>query len=103
MTLVGFNAQQIATGCGRRGDSRRRLKRKQGPLCAQCLAQNISALPTAQMEAFFNGVIRRLVALRRPASLDRLGGARKPGQIGELITQSGTLTLCAGRSGADAI
>src|SRR5579871_1180460 len=62
MTLVGFNAQQIATGFSRRGDSQRRHKRKQGPLSAQCLAQNISALPAEQMEAFFNGVIRRLVA-----------------------------------------
>lgn len=62
MTLVGFNAHQIATGFSRRGDSQRRLRRKQGPLSPQCLAQNISALPAQQMAAFFNGVIRRLVA-----------------------------------------
>jgi hypothetical protein len=61
MTLVGFNAQQIAVGFSRRGDSRRRLKRKGGPLSPQCLAQNISALPAQQMEGFFNGVIRRLI------------------------------------------
>ncbi len=62
LLLVGFNAQQVAEGCTRRGDDRRRHKRKQGPLTPQCLAQNISALPAAQMETVFTGVVRRLVA-----------------------------------------
>ena len=62
MTLVGFNAHQVAQGFTRRGDDRRRLKRKAGPLSPQALAQNICKLTEEQMAAFFNGVVRRLVA-----------------------------------------
>lgn len=62
MTLIGFNAHQVAQGFTRRGDDRRRLKRKAGPLSAQCLAQNICKLSEEQMTAFFNGVVRALVA-----------------------------------------
>jgi len=80
MTLVGFNAHQIASGFSRRGDSRRRLKRKGGPLSPQCLAQNISALPAQQMEGFFNGVIRRLIVWGtvRGAVLAALDGSKLP-------------------------
>ena len=34
MTLVGFNARQIAAGATRRGDDKRKSKAKQGPLSA---------------------------------------------------------------------
>jgi len=62
MTLIGFNATQIAQGYTRRGDDKRRAKPKRGPLSPQCLAQNICKLPVAQLETLFNGVIRRIVA-----------------------------------------
>jgi hypothetical protein len=80
MTLVGFNAHQIAAGLTRRGDARRHHKRKQGPLSPQCLAQNISALSAPQMEAFFNGVIRRLVVWGtvRGEVLAALDGSKLP-------------------------
>lgn len=62
MTLIGFNATQIAEGATRRGDDKRRTRPKRGPLSAQCLAQNIGKLPGAQLAAFFNGVVQRIVA-----------------------------------------
>ncbi len=56
------------------------LRRKGGPLSPQCLAQNISALPAAQREGFFNGVIRRLVAWGtvRGEVLAALDGSKLP-------------------------
>ncbi len=63
MTLIGFNAYQVANGFTRRGDDRRRKKPKQGPLSSQCLAQNICKLTLEQMESFFNGVVRLIVAV----------------------------------------
>jgi hypothetical protein len=62
MTLIGFNATQIAEGFTRRGDDKRRGKPKRGPLSPQCLAQNICKLPVAQLEGLFNGVVRQIVA-----------------------------------------
>lgn len=62
MTLLGFNAYQIANGFTKRGDALRKNKQKQGPLTAQCLAQNICKLTVEQMEALLNGVVHRLVA-----------------------------------------
>lgn len=62
MTLLGFSATQLADGYTRRGDATRRTKPKRGPLSPQCLAQNICKLPAAQLEAFFTGVIQRIVA-----------------------------------------
>lgn len=44
MTLIGFNATQIAEGYSRRGDDQRRTRPKRGPLSPQCLAQNICKL-----------------------------------------------------------
>ena len=44
MELVGFNAQQCENGLTKRGDAQRKTKKKQGPLSAQCLADNISKL-----------------------------------------------------------
>ena len=35
-------------GLTKRGDAQRKTKKKQGPLTAQCLADNISKLPTPQ-------------------------------------------------------
>jgi len=61
MTLIGFSAYQVANGLTQRGDDRRQKKDKQGPLTAQCLAQNISKFSCAQMEKFFNSVVRLLV------------------------------------------
>jgi uncharacterized protein (DUF697 family) len=44
MELVGFNARQVEEGLTKRGDAQRKTKKKQGPLSAQCLADNISFL-----------------------------------------------------------
>jgi hypothetical protein len=62
MTLIGFNATQIAEGYTRRGDDKRRGKPKRGPLSPQCLAQNICKLPAVQLAGLFNGVVRQIVA-----------------------------------------
>jgi hypothetical protein len=62
MTLIGFNATQIAKGLTRRGDDKRRSKPKRGPLSPQCLAQNICKLPVAQLAGLFNGIVRQIVA-----------------------------------------
>jgi hypothetical protein len=62
MTLLGFNAYQIANGFTKRGDALRKNKKKQGPLTAQCLAQNICKLLPQQMEALLNGVVHCLAA-----------------------------------------
>jgi hypothetical protein len=62
MTLLGFNAYQIANGFTKRGDALRKNKKKQGPLTAQCLAQNICKLLPEQMEALLNGVVHKLAA-----------------------------------------
>ena len=61
MTLIGFNATQIAEGYSRRGDDQRRTRPKRGPLSPQCLAQNICKLPVAQLAGLFNGVVRQIV------------------------------------------
>jgi DDE family transposase len=63
MTLLGFNAHQIANGLTHRGDDRRTERPKHGPVSPQCLAQNLSKFTTGQMEAFFNGVIGLLVGV----------------------------------------
>jgi len=62
MTLLGFNAYQIANGFTKRGEALRKNKKKQGPLTAQCLAQNICKLLPEQMEALLNGVVHKLAA-----------------------------------------
>jgi hypothetical protein len=63
MSLIGFNAYQVANGLTRRGDDRRQRKPKQGPLSPQCLAENICKFSLEQIEAFFNGVVRLIVGL----------------------------------------
>src|SRR5437660_8964449 len=40
MELVGFNAHQCESGLTKRGDASRTTKKKQGPLTAQCLAED---------------------------------------------------------------
>lgn len=61
MQMIGFNATQTANGLTHRGDGQRKTKRKQGPLSAQCLAQNIGQFTREQMEWFFNQIVRLLV------------------------------------------
>jgi hypothetical protein len=60
MELVGFNAQQCEHGLTKRGDAQRKTKKKQGPLTAQCLADNISKLPGEEMERLFNQMVHLL-------------------------------------------
>src|SRR6266851_8985580 len=50
MELVGFNAHQCENGLTKRGDAQRQPKKKQGPISAQCLADNISKLGEEEME-----------------------------------------------------
>ncbi len=58
MELVGFNAQQCEDGLTKRGDAQRKTKKKQGPLTAQCLADNISKLGEEEMERLFNQMVQ---------------------------------------------
>lgn len=60
MKLVGFNATQIEQGITKRGDSQRKIKGKQGPISAQCLADNICKLTKEQVEQFFNRMVQCL-------------------------------------------
>jgi hypothetical protein len=60
MELVGFNAQQCENGLTKRGDAQRTTKKKQGPLSAQCLAENISKLTEEEMERLFNQMVQLL-------------------------------------------
>jgi hypothetical protein len=60
MELVGFNAQQCEEGLTKRGEALRTTKKKQGPLSAQCLADNISKLTEAELEQLFNQMVQLL-------------------------------------------
>src|SRR5437867_7645938 len=60
MELVGFNAHQCENGLTKRGDAQRKTKKKQGPLSAQCLADNISKLGEEEMECLFNQMVQLL-------------------------------------------
>jgi hypothetical protein len=60
MELVGFNARQCEDGLTKRGDAQRTTRKKQGPLSAQCLAQNISKLGEEEMERLFNRMVQLL-------------------------------------------
>jgi hypothetical protein len=62
MELVGFNARQVQEGLTKRGEASRKQRKKQGPLCPQCLADNISKLSQEQMEELMNQMVRLLVA-----------------------------------------
>jgi Transposase DDE domain len=61
MELVGFNAHQCETGLTKRGDASRITKKKQGPITAQCLANNICKLTQEEMEHLFNTMVQLLV------------------------------------------
>jgi len=60
MELVGFNAHQCANGLTTRGDASRTTKKKQGPISAQCLADNICKIPQEEMERLFNQMVQLL-------------------------------------------
>jgi len=64
MELVGFNAYQCENGLTKRGDARRTTKKKQGPITAQCLADNICKITQEEMERLFNRMVQ-LLARRR--------------------------------------
>src|SRR5712691_1207727 len=58
--VVGFNAHQCESGLTKRGDASRTTKKKQGPLTAQCLADNICKLTQEEMERLFNTMVHLL-------------------------------------------
>jgi hypothetical protein len=60
MELVGFNAHQCENGLTKRGESSRTTKKKQGPLTAQCLADNICKITQEEMERLFNTMVQLL-------------------------------------------
>jgi len=60
MELVGFNAHQCENGLTKRGDASRTTKKKQGPITAQCLADNICKLTQEEMERLFNQMVHLL-------------------------------------------
>jgi Transposase DDE domain len=60
MELVGFNAHQCESGLTKRGDASRTTKKKQGPLTAQCLADNICKITQEEMERLFNRMVQLL-------------------------------------------
>lgn len=60
MELVGFNAHQCESGLTKRGDASRTTKKKQGPLTAPCLANNICKITQEEMERLFNRMVQLL-------------------------------------------
>jgi Transposase DDE domain len=60
MELVGFNAHQCESGLTKRGDASRTTKKKQGPITAQCLADNICKITQEEMERLFNIMVQLL-------------------------------------------
>ena len=60
MELVGFNAHQCESGLTKRGDASRTTKQKQGPLTAQCLADNVCKITPEEMERLFNRMVQLL-------------------------------------------
>src|SRR2546423_8454456 len=60
MEVVGFNAHQCESGLTKRGDASRTTKEKQGPITAQCLADNICKLTQEEMERLFNQMVHLL-------------------------------------------
>src|SRR5207237_2984409 len=60
MELVGFNAHQCESGLTKRGDASRTTKQKQGPLTAQCLADNVCKITPEVMERLFNRMVQLL-------------------------------------------
>jgi len=60
MELVGFNAHQCENGLTKRGESSRSTKKKQGPITAQCLADNICKITQEEMERLFTTMVQLL-------------------------------------------
>ncbi len=60
MELVGFNVHQCELGLTTRGDASRTTKKEQGPISAQCLADNICKIDQEEMERLFNQMVQRL-------------------------------------------
>src|SRR5436305_9566237 len=60
MELIGFNAHQCESWLTKRGDASRTTKKKQGPLTAQCLADNICKIPQEEMERLFKRMVQLL-------------------------------------------
>src|SRR3989442_12438260 len=80
MELVGFNAHQCESGLTKRGDASRKTKKKQGPITAQCLADNICKITQAEMEHLFNRMVQLLARrglFKRPLVV-ALGGGKMP-------------------------
>src|SRR2546429_7278838 len=60
MELVGFNGHQCESGLTNAGVASRTTKKKQGPITAQCLADNICKLTQEEMERLFNQMVHLL-------------------------------------------
>jgi hypothetical protein len=60
MELVGFNAHHCENGLSKRGESSGTTKKKQGPLTAQSLADNIWKITQEEMERLFNSMVQVL-------------------------------------------
>lgn len=80
MEMVGFNAHQCENGLTARGDAMRHKKKKQGPITAQCLAENICKLTQEEMERLFNQMCSFLArqGLFRGKLLVALDGSKLP-------------------------
>src|SRR5947209_19047715 len=80
MEMVGFNAHQCETGLTARGDAMLQKKKKQGPITAQCLADNICKLTQEEMERLFNQMCSLLArqGLFRGKLLVALDGSKLP-------------------------
>ena len=62
MTLIGFNAHQVADGMSRRGAKQRRAVSEYTLLDPQTLANAVCKISTAALQDLFNGTIRALAA-----------------------------------------
>jgi hypothetical protein len=49
MGLVAFNAQECAEGLTKRGEAMRKMKKKQGPITPQCLAEPMTGAASLRM------------------------------------------------------
>jgi hypothetical protein len=80
MELVGFNAHQCESGLTKSGDASRTTKKKQGPITAQCLADNICKLTREEIEQLFTTMVQLLVrrGLFAGALLVALDGSKVP-------------------------
>src|SRR5450755_428933 len=70
MEMVGFNAHHCENGLTARGDATRQKQKKQGPLTAQCLAENICKLTQEEMERLFKQMCSFHCLLARDSSVE---------------------------------